>query len=537
MGHGVRATLATAADGSERTLFEETFRSDRDLEWSQPLAPGVFTFRLGADRVDSRDTTAAEIEWSDLVFETRAPTPPAPWPLPVATALDAFLEAQPKNSPSAARRRLLVIGIDGASWARMARLFDSGELPNLAALRQRGRWGVLASTFVPESAMSWTAIHTGVGPGGNGVFSFDQRDTARRSTWHFLGDRNLRSIVLAVPDSSPQQALKGILVAGWNYEWEEAFTQPVDLRAPLLRTGYRPNTHFLRNPGLFFAHMQLRTEIAGLLLQRLDWDHAFVVYEYSDTAGHLLHLETPEWDEVHRGVDELVGQLLDTVPPDTTVLVISDHGWRRYPRRMNVGTWLRLAGFSDLVGSHPDSANVLAISTREGAAPPDLETLRRVREGLLALRDPDNHVHPVQRVLRPQEIFDGPFTSPPEVQLMVELDLRYFASRGDREAVFEDGPVEHHDPEGIYLLAGPGVPAGGGPRASVMDIAPTVLAFYGVPAPADLEGKPLWDFGIAATGLPGAAYFESRDPSRGTAPTREVSPGIEENLRALGYID
>ncbi len=44
---------------------------------------------------------------------------------------------------------------------------------------------------------------------------------------------------------------------------------------------------------------------------------------------------------------------------------------------------------------------------------------------------------------------------------------------------------------GVYLLAGPGVEAGEGPERSVYDIAPSVLRFFGIEPPADLDGASL----------------------------------------------
>nr|NIN63595.1 hypothetical protein [Anaerolineae bacterium]NIN93931.1 hypothetical protein [Anaerolineae bacterium]NIQ76964.1 hypothetical protein [Anaerolineae bacterium] len=43
-------------------------------------------------------------------------------------------------------RRLLVIGLDGATWDMLRPLTNSGELPALKQLMDTGTWGGLTST-------------------------------------------------------------------------------------------------------------------------------------------------------------------------------------------------------------------------------------------------------------------------------------------------------------------------------------------------------------------------------------------------------
>jgi predicted AlkP superfamily phosphohydrolase/phosphomutase len=58
--------------------------------------------------------------------------------------------------------------------------------------------------------------------------------------------------------------------------------------------------------------------------------------------------------------------------------------------------------------------------------------------------------------------------------------------------VFENdtGPDDaNHAHEGLYVLAGDGVPAGSGPERSLHDVAPTLLELLGEPVPAEMEGR------------------------------------------------
>jgi predicted AlkP superfamily phosphohydrolase/phosphomutase len=428
----------------------------------------------------------------------------------------------------------------------MQRLLDAGEMPALAALRKRGAWGTLQSTIVPESAMSWTSMRTGVGPGKNGVYTFLSFNTARRSFWHLLGDRGLRSVIAAVPMVSPNRPLAGFSLGGWTLQRRSEFAWPRELRPYLLRAGYDPSLANLRNVGIFAQRMRRRTEATLQLLGNADWDLAFVVYEYSDNVAHRFGLFTDKWNTIYRTVDGEIAALLEAADEQTTVLLVSDHGWKSYPRSLNVNAWLFERGFENWKANLPNSGNVTGISaadTPNGAAPGEgreagsLE-LERMQRELLELRDPQTGAKVVERVRASHRVFEGPHADRAPGRLLVELQEDYRATRGKKRLkVFGTKPKEHHSHEGIYLLAGPGIPPGPAAPRSVFDVAPTVLRFFGIAPPDDADGRPMHDFGVdTPLAAPGPSYFAA---PRTPPPTRppEISPELEEGLRALGYIE
>lgn len=129
----------------------------------------------------------AGIVLSALPFPRRATRPRLLAMLAVASAIVAFLPEStasasvPRPRPMAARdavRRLLVFGIDGADWDLMEPLIARGELPTIAALRQRGAWGDLETLFPTRSPAIWTTIVTGQPPAKHGVESFTSRRVA-----------------------------------------------------------------------------------------------------------------------------------------------------------------------------------------------------------------------------------------------------------------------------------------------------------------------------------------------------------------------
>ena len=92
----------------------------------------------------------------------------------------------------------------------------------------------------------------------------------------------------------------------------------------------------LKNTRYFLERMQTRAEVSSLLLENMDWDLGFVVFEHTDTVGHRFGLYTREWDEVYRAFDDYLARLLEVVDDQTTVMVVSSHGWRYFERSIDV---------------------------------------------------------------------------------------------------------------------------------------------------------------------------------------------------------
>jgi hypothetical protein len=67
---------------------------------------------------------------------------------------------------------VFVIGLDGADWRHLEPLLARGELPHLAALRERGAWGPLDTIQPTLSPAVWTTIATGRPPFRHGIEGF-----------------------------------------------------------------------------------------------------------------------------------------------------------------------------------------------------------------------------------------------------------------------------------------------------------------------------------------------------------------------------
>ena len=73
--------------------------------------------------------------------------------------------------------RMLVIGLDGATWDLIKPWADEGKLPTFKKLMENGVWGELESTVPPWTVPAWNCLSAGKRPENLGLTTFLQRET------------------------------------------------------------------------------------------------------------------------------------------------------------------------------------------------------------------------------------------------------------------------------------------------------------------------------------------------------------------------
>lgn len=97
----------------------------------------------------------------------------------------AWLRGEPLAAATAASAadppsRIVILGFDGVDAAVVEGMLANGQLPNLAALKQRGGYSPLTPTVPAQTPVSWATFSTGLDPGGHEIFDFLKRDPANR---------------------------------------------------------------------------------------------------------------------------------------------------------------------------------------------------------------------------------------------------------------------------------------------------------------------------------------------------------------------
>ena len=451
--------------------------------------------------------------------------------------------------------RVLVVGWDGATFDLLDPLVEAGELPNLAALMARGRAADLESTRIPISSAAWPTITTGVGPGVHGVYSFfraepesyDVRlvsaaDVAAPPIWRVLSGRARRSHVWGVPITYPPERIEGTLVAGMLSPFEADYAHPQGLAEELRGRGFVPDLGVWRQDqvaDLEQVRRQLELKERELLdlVRRDDWRLCLFVFKSLDVLCHRpnLDLEGPEITALLRQLDGILGALVEAAGEDTSVVLLSDHGFRSYRRAFDLHRWLVEAGWSvqrpdatadraaggplaeakatlraarlgtlDLAESRAFAdvaegnfgAIRLNVAGREPTGPlPRAEVedaLAALTAELRAIEFPDG-VPIVRAVHRGAELYPGPAQDARVPDLIVEFDPAWRAHTATLGPVMSVGtpPFPDHALDGILVVAGPTIQAADGRlRASLEDVGPMLYHLMGEPIPGHLSGDP-----------------------------------------------
>src|SRR3972149_11692372 len=104
--------------------------------------------------------------------------------------------------------KIIVVGLDGATYDLMDPLIKSGNLPNVRRMISNGFSTILRSTIPPITAPAWLSMVTGLSPGNTGVFYFlnrkeenfdfmplDSSQFVDRSVWDYLDRAGMRSAI------------------------------------------------------------------------------------------------------------------------------------------------------------------------------------------------------------------------------------------------------------------------------------------------------------------------------------------------------
>jgi predicted AlkP superfamily phosphohydrolase/phosphomutase len=230
--------------------------------------------------------------------------------------------------------------------------------------------------------------------------------------------------------------------------------------------------------------------------------------------------------------------VLQHVAPGTPVLVVSDHGFHSWRKAVNLNTWLVQQGYMALHGQPPGEKklddlfnggefweNVDWSRTRayamgigqiyfnlrgreaRGIVNPGAEAKQladELRVDLLALKDPDDGASIVRAVYKSGDVYSGEYLgNAPELQVGMNDGYRVSwqtALGGAPPGIVypnmkkwsgDHGGYDVATTSGVLISSRPLAPRAGS-GASIMDIAPTVLKYFGLAIPGDIDGKPLF---------------------------------------------
>jgi predicted AlkP superfamily phosphohydrolase/phosphomutase len=451
--------------------------------------------------------------------------------------------------------KVLVIGLDGASPSIVNDWI--GELPAFKKFQTEGLLGYSIPPIPAQTPVAWTSFMTGKNPGKHGVFSFIQREQGsyrRRvanprqlhdtTLFQILSEYGKRLCVLNVPMTSYSR-INGVMIPGF-LDSREGIPQPKQFQEMIKRkfgldslpgdvdteTLSQAKTNPDRLLNKIFEITEVLADVTLHCLKELTWDFFMTVFMGTDRIGHFFwrymdkkhpqYLEnefTSQSRKYYRLIDDILLKIIQAIPKDTLIILISDHGFCPISKEIYLNNYLQKLGLIETTNDHVNLETSKAIAygygdiwlNVRGREPHGIIDKQRsydmIRDEIIkALQELQiDGEKPIQKVVKKEDIYCGPLV-PDAADLLTIFNTNWQAAR--RPEILPLNSSEHyvnnkplwfgghdgtHNPNevpGILGFLGANLFRGThSPIAYLWDVVPTILNVLDLPIPRDLDGK------------------------------------------------
>jgi predicted AlkP superfamily phosphohydrolase/phosphomutase len=313
------------------------------------------------------------------------------------------------------KKKVTILGLDGGTWTILKNLINEGKAPFFRQLCRNGAHGVLKSITPPVTAPAWTSFLTGQNPGKHGIFDFQWIDFAenkRKLTFSadcksanlmdYLDYAGRRSLFMNVPLTFPPRPVNGVLIAGFPVPPHSDFVYPPSLQEEIRKQNYITDWMeiYKSKKSLSKANMirmadKSQIDIFASMLTQDNWDLAMIVVSGTD---HIAHLEWQKGNvkgvkDYYAYVDGMLSELhARGVFQDSSIVVMSDHGFGGASHAFFMNTWLNKEGYLNFKAERQETYDVFlrdfrktVYGSRQGLLSRLLKAIGLTRENLIYL--------------------------------------------------------------------------------------------------------------------------------------------------------
>ena len=395
--------------------------------------------------------------------------------------------------------RLLLVGWEAADWRILHPLIDAGEMPALRRLVETGASGQLLGTQPLVPVAQWTTIATGKRAwqhrvchpieritGANQAVPVSAARRRSRALWEMLAQAGKRSLVVGWPATHGGKTENTVIVSDRYAE-------------PTAGPGIKPWPPAA--PGTYWP------EEMGVQLDAWRMSPA-------DVQADIISLLVPEWKKINQKRDRRLGQLRVFLAADFSHLAAM-------MTLLSAGQW----DFAAI--RFPALGAISQVFLPYGLPRPDW--IPEAEFGLY-----QNVIRGACRLLD-QMLGQLVQAAGNNASVLVVSAHGVARHAAPPDTVGADGDEAWKSPHGIFAACGPGWASDAlVVGATVADVAPTVLTWFGLPIGDDMEGRVLVE-GFAKA--PEVTRVASWEPAQAVvSPAAADDPGDPGNSKAAASL-
>lgn len=292
------------------------------------------------------------------------------------------------------KNKVLLIGWDAADWKIIGPLIAKGQMPALKKIIDNGVYGNMSTMNPPYSPMLWTTVATGKTPDKHGILGFLEvmpdlkgvrpvtvNSRKSRALWNIFHNQGLKSNLVGWWPSFPAEPIDGVVVSD---KFQKVSKDP-KMKNPILKGTIHPESlvkeikdlrlfpyelteahilPFIPNAGQIdqekdksletFAKIMAENvsvhNAATNVMRTTEWDFMAIYYDLVDhfchafmkfhppklkqIPNHLFELYKDCVNSAYRFQDMMLERTMELVDEDTTVIIMSDHGYESGNKRI-----------------------------------------------------------------------------------------------------------------------------------------------------------------------------------------------------------
>ena len=304
--------------------------------------------------------------------------------------------------------------------------------------------------------------------------------------------------------------------------------------------------HGILNDGEFLEQddivLRERIEMFDYELSRFDSGLLFYYLSSTDQRSHMfwrfIDKECPSYDakldaefgnaikNIYIEADKILARAMEKADKDTTLMVMSDHGFTSFSRQFHLNTWLKENGYHSLINEWKQGQSDVFLNTNwsrtkayalglnglyinqkgregEGIVEPGAEKEALVREiahKLETFRDPETGERPVFRAYITKDVYHGPCVEEaPEIIAGYNSGYRgSWATPLGRipKEILEDNIEKWSGDHCVSPEVTPGIFLSSQKAKlkspALYDVTATILKIFGIDIPKEMRGRPIF---------------------------------------------